>query len=104
MTDLLCINCDYEIFNDEDEFDYYLTSFHKRYDRSLYYRYKINNINLNNINKIFDYYINIHIDKFNLYFINCIFQVVFNNNVIANIENNNHYNTDYINIQNYFLG
>ena len=54
MTDILCQVCDYEIFNDKNEFNYYLTSFHKRYDRSLYYKYTINHINLNNINKIFN--------------------------------------------------
>ena len=40
---MVCVNCDYEILNDENEFDYYLASFHKRYDRSLNYKYKINN-------------------------------------------------------------
>ena len=33
---MLCVNCDFEIFNDEDEFIYYIASFHKRYDRGLY--------------------------------------------------------------------
>ena len=47
MTDMLCLNCDYEIFNDKNEFNYYLASFHKRYDRGLYYNNKIININLN---------------------------------------------------------
>ena len=36
---MLCINCDYEIFNDKNELDYYLATFNKRYDRSLYYKY-----------------------------------------------------------------
>ena len=69
---MLCVNCDFEIFDDEDEFNYYIASFHKRYDRSLYYKYTINNINLNNINKIFDYYITIHNEKIDMYFINCV--------------------------------
>ena len=98
---LLCQNCDYEIFNDKDEFNYYLASLHKKYDRGLYYNYKINNINLNNINKIFDYYINIHNEKFDIYFINCIIQIRINNNIIANLEIINHYNSDYINIEYY---
>ena len=46
MTDILCRVCGYEIFNDENELNHYLASFHKRYDRSLYYNNKINNINL----------------------------------------------------------
>ena len=104
MTDILCHYCDYELFNDKDELNYYLTSLHKRYDRSLYYKYNINKINLNNINKIFDYYITIHNDKFDLYFINCVFQVQFNNKIIANLEIKNHYNSDYVNIENYLSG
>ena len=98
---MLCLNCDYEIFNDKNEFKFYLASFNKRYDRGLYYKKTINNINLNNINKIFDYYITIHNEKFDMYFINCVIQIKFNNNIIANLEINNHYNTDYVNIENY---
>ena len=98
---MLCINCDYEIFNDKNEFNYYLAFFNKRYDRSLYYKNIVKNIDLNDINKIFDYYISIQNKKFIFHFIKCIFQIQFNNNIIANIEMNNHYTTDYINIENY---
>ena len=98
---MLCQVCDYEIFNDRDELDYYIASLHKRHDRNLYYNYSINNINLNNINKIFDYYISIHNEKFDLYFISCIIQIKFNNNIITNLEITHHYNTDYIYIENY---
>ena len=101
MTDMLCANCDYEIFNIQNEFNYYLVSFHKRYDRGLYYKYTINNIDLKNNNKIFDFYIAIHNEKFDRYFINCVIQVLFNNNITANFEINNPYNTDYFNIDNY---
>ena len=104
MSDMLRINCDYEIFNDTNELKYYLASFHKRYDRSLYFKYTINNNNLNNINKVFDYYITIHNEKFDLYFINCVIQIRFNKNIIINLEINNHYNTDYFNIENYLSG
>ena len=51
MTEILCRACDFEIFNDRNELNYYLTSCRKRYDRGLYYKYIINNINLNNIKK-----------------------------------------------------
>ena len=98
---MLCINCDYEIFNDKNEFNYYLATFNKRYDRGLYYRYIVKNIILNDINKIFDYFITIHNEKFDMYFINCVIQIKFNNNVIANLEINNHFNTDYVNRENY---
>ena len=98
---ILCPICDYEIFNDKNELNHYLTSFHKKYDRGLYYNYKIDNIDLNNINKIFDYYITIHDENFNMYFINCTVQINYNNNMIVNLELNNHYNTDYIDISGY---
>ncbi len=101
MTDILCPNCDYEIFNDENELNYYIASLRKRYDRGLYYKYIINDVNLNNINKIFDYYINIHNNKFDRYFISCIIQIKFNNNTIVNLEIINCYNSGYINIENY---
>ena len=89
MTDVLCPKCDFELFNDENEFNYYLRTFQKRYDRSLYYKYIIINVNLNDVNKIIEYYIIIHNEKFNIYFINCIIEIV-NNNIISNIEMNNH--------------
>ena len=100
MTDFLCIKCDYEIFHDENELNYYITSLRKRYDRGLYYKYISNDVNLNNINKIFDYYINIHNNKFDVYFINCVIEIKFDNNIIANLEITNRYNTDFINIEN----
>ena len=89
------------MFINEDEFYYYITTGHKRYDRGLYYKYISNNINLNNINKIFDYYIRVHNEKINKYFFNCVVQIKFNDNIIANLEFTTHYNTDYINIENY---
>ena len=46
-------------------------------------------------------FISLQNEKFNFYFIKCIFQIQFNNNIIANIEINNHYSSDYINIENY---
>ena len=101
MTGILCPSCDHEIFNDKNELNHYLASFHKKYDRGIYYNYKIDNIELNNTNKILDYYISIHDEKFNMYFINCIVQINFKNIIISNLEINNHYNTDYVNILGY---
>ena len=98
---MLCQNCDYEIFNDIEELNHYIATLRKRHDRSLYYKYIINDVNLNNINKIFDYYNNINNEKFDLYFINCLIQIKFDNNIIYNLEITNHYNSDYINIENY---
>ena len=100
MTDTLCQVCDYEIFNDKDELYNYLVYFRKDYDRSLYYKYIVKDFSLNDINNLFDYYMRIQKEKFSFSFIKCSFQIQFNKNIIANIEINNYYNTDYINIEN----
>ena len=100
MTDILCPNCDYEIFNDKNELIHYLATLQKKHDRRLYYDYIIENINLNDVDKIFNYYITIHNEKFNMYFINCEIQIQYNN-IITNIEIIIHNSRDYINIENY---
>ena len=100
MTELLCKVCDREIFENESELNKYLASLRKTYDRSLYKKSTINNINLNDINKILDDYITIHNKKFDFYFIDSVFEIQFDN-FTATIEINNHYNTDYINIKSY---
>ena len=52
----------------------------------------INNINIDEFDEVF-----------NFYYINCEIETLFDNNYTANIEINYHYNTDYINIENYVL-
>ena len=100
MTDILCRNCDYEIFNDIDELNHYLATFRKRYDRSLYYNYIIKNVDLDEIINIFNYYINIHNEKFNMYFINFEIQVRYNN-IINNIEIIIHNKSKFYNLEEY---
>ena len=56
---------------------------------------------MNDINEIFEYYIRVQNEKFDVYFINSVIQIQFNNIIIAILEITNHYNTDYINIENY---
>ena len=58
--------------------------------RRFYTKYIVNNVNIDEFDKIFNYYITIHNKKFD-------------NNYTANIEINYHYNTDYVNIKNYLL-
>ena len=101
MNSIFCKVCDFEIISDRNELEYYIRTLHKKWDRGLYYNYIIKDINLDNINKIYNNYISIHNEKFNHYFINCIIQINFDNNTIANLEISNRYNTDYINIENY---
>ena len=72
-------------------------------DKCLYTKYIINNVKINEFDKIFIYYISTHNKKFDFYYIDCEFEILFDNNYTANIEINYHYNTDYINIKSYLL-
>ena len=74
-----------------------------RSDKCFYTKYTINNVKINEFDKIFNYYISTHNKKFDFYYIDCEFDILFYNNYTANIEINYHYNTDYINIKSYFL-
>ena len=98
---MLCRICNFEIFNDENILMHYIASYPNSHDSNLHYKYIVKKINLNDINKIFDYYTSIQNKKFNFYSIKCLFQLQFNNNIIAKIEINNHYNNDYIKIENH---
>ena len=75
----------------------------KKNDKCLYTKYVINNVKINEFDKIFNYYISTHNKKFDFYYIDCEFEILFDNNYTANIEINYHYNTDYINIKSYLL-
>ena len=58
----------------------------KEYDKSLYENHSIVNPNLNEFDKIFDDYTTSHNRKLNIYFINCEFNFVFDNNFKLHIE------------------
>ena len=75
----------------------------KENDKSFYTKYIINNVNIDEFDKIFNYYISTHNKKFDFYYIDCQFEIKFENNYTANIEINYHYNTDYINLKSYLL-
>ena len=72
-------------------------------NKFLYTKYIIKNIDIDEVDEMFDKYINIHNQKFVFYYIDCQFQIKFKDNIFAKIEINNHYNTDYINIKSYLL-
>ena len=72
-------------------------------NKHLYTIYIIKNTDIDEIDEMFDKYINIHNKKFVFYYIDCQFQINFKNNIFAKIEINQHFNTDYINIKNYLL-
>ena len=79
---------------------YYLCN---KNDKCFHTKYTINNVKINEFDKIFNYYITTNNKKFDFYFIDCGFEKLFENNYTANIEVNYHYNTDYINIKSYLL-
>ena len=72
-------------------------------DKFLYTKYIFNNINIDDIDHIFEKYINIHNQKFVFYYNNCHFIIQFKNNIFATIEIKNHVNSDYIIIKSYLL-
>ena len=72
-------------------------------NKLLYKSYIIENINIDEFEDIFDKYINIHNQKFVIYYIDCQFGIEYKDYAFAKIEINQHFNTDYINIKNYLL-
>ena len=72
-------------------------------DKCFYIKYIINNIKINEFEKIFNYYITTHNKTFDFYYVDCKFEILFDNKYTANIQINYHYNTDYINIKSYLL-
>ena len=67
-------------------------------NKCLYTKYVIGNIDIDEVDDIFDKYININNQKFLFYYIDCQFQLEFQNNIFAQIEINQHFNTQIISI------
>ena len=65
----------------------------------MYIKYTINNINLDELDKILDNHITTHNKKFNFYLISCKLVIEFDNNFSENIETNYFYNKDIIGIK-----
>ena len=80
----------------------YLFSLVKDDNKFIYVRYIINDVEINNFDKIFNDYITNHNKKFDFYYINCEFRLETNNRFI-DIEINFHHNTDYINLKSYLF-
>ena len=72
-------------------------------NKCLYTSYIIENIDIDEVDDIFDKYINIHNQKFVFYYNDSQFQIKFEDNIFAEIEINQHFTTDYINIKSYLL-
>ena len=72
-------------------------------NKFLYTKYIFKNINIDDIDHIFEKYVNIQNQKFVFFYINCQFVIQFKNDIFATIQINNHLNTDYINIKSYLI-
>ena len=72
-------------------------------NKYLYTNYIIENIDIDEVDEMFDKYIKYHNQKLVFYYIDCRFQIKFKSNIFAKIEINQHSNTDYINIKNYLI-
>ena len=101
--DLLCQVCDYVLFENAPELNNYLTTLRKKNAKSLYTKYTLKNVHLEELDKILNDYIITHNKKFDFYFINCEFEKEFDTSFTTNIENNYHYNIDTNSIKSYSL-
>ena len=83
--DLLCEVCDRLIVENESEYNKYVATLRKENDKSIYKKYVINNVNLDDVDKILNDYVRIHNKKFDLYLIKCEFSILLDN-FTTNIE------------------
>ena len=84
--DLLCKVCDRLIIENESEFQNYLATLRKKDDISLYKKYTINIIHLDEVNEILNDYISSQNKNYDFCFINCEFVIEFDNNLLAQIK------------------
>ena len=81
MTELLCLKCNQDIFEDKNKPYNYLATFQKEIDKNIYKKIVVYNIDLDNIDKILNNYINNHDKKFDIYFVKRLFNIDFDNNI-----------------------
>ena len=81
MTELLCLKCNHEIFEDKNKLYNYLSNFQRENNKKISKKIIIDNIDLDNVDKILNNYINNHDKKFDSYFIKCLFNIDFDNNI-----------------------
>ena len=81
MTELLCLKCNQDIFEDKNKLDNYLSIFQRENDKNIYKKILIDNVDLDNVDNILNDYIENHNKKFDIYFIKCLFKISFDNNI-----------------------
>ena len=92
MNFLFCKVCDRSIIENESEFNKFLATMWKKNDKRLFKNSTINNVHLDEVDKILNDYVTTHNNNF--YLINCVFVMEFDNNFTENIENRYLYNFD----------
>ena len=92
--DFLCKVCDREILENESERTLYIATLRKRYDRSLYTKHTINNVNLDEFDKILNQNISRHNKNFDLYLYILTFPLEVSNFSLQSIETNYRSNED----------
>ena len=68
-------------------------------DKNLYIKYTLNQITLDELDKILNNYITTHSEKFNFYLFSCELLIEFDDNSTENIDTNYFYNRDIISIK-----
>ena len=92
--DLLCPVCDRLIMENESDYNEYITTMRKKDDKSWYENHTIDNINLEEVDKILSDYIATHNKKFYFSLVRCEFVLEFDNNFTINIQTHYCYNMD----------
>ena len=92
--DLLCPVCDRLIMENESEYNECITTMRKKDDKSLYENYTMDNINLDEVDKILSDYVTSHNKKFHFYLLRCEFVLEVDNIFTTNIQTHYCYNMD----------
>ena len=100
--EFLCKVCDRSIIENESEYKKHLATSGKKNDKCLYTKYTINNVNLNEFNKILSEYISHHNKNVDLYVYKITFELNFNNNFVQCKETNLCLNKDNKNMKSFF--
>ena len=97
--DYICQVCDRSLIENSAENQHYLATSLKKNDISLYIKYTINKINLDELDNILNDHITTHNKKFNFYLISCKLVIEFDNNFTEEVETTFFYNTEIINLK-----
>ena len=84
--DYLCQLCDKEIIENESDHKNYIATLRKKDDESLYKKYVINKITLDEVDKILKDYVITHNKKFDIYFSYCELKIHFHNNSTRDLK------------------